>query len=998
MSRIAVLFLLCLTTLDAQAIRRLAGFERHSIPRNDDGSSPLVTLPFPINFFGRLRTSGYVNNNGNITFDAALATYTPFGLDGTQREIIAAFFADVDTRGEISRLVTYGEDDVDNRKAFGINYFNVGYFSSHTDRLNTFQIVLIDRSDTGSGNFDVEFNYEKILWETGDASGGTGGLGGVPASVGWSNGSGLPGTSYELPGSLITGQFLDSGPRALARRRLNSQVIGRYIFRARDGMLSPGLTITSSTVLPPGVVGLPYLANFTASGGTNPYRWTMTPDPGAPLPGLSLNSAGVFNGTPTARGIYEFTASVSSRVDNVEETVSQRIAVEIEAPSLAIDNRACPLPDGLAGSPYSQTLRATGGGGPFLWAWGENGISPVPGLTLTESGVLSGIPSKPGSYNFLIRVAGPPASEARPGVRACTLNVRSESATPAIHSCPAESITVGVPYQSTAVASGGTAPWRWFVNGTLPLGITMDSSGRFSGIASVEGTYEFPLIATDATGGIVTNNCRLTVSPSAITISTPCPLPATATGDSFSLTLDADGGSGPYLWSISGTLPHGIRLGDDGRLSGSANEAGSWRFLISARDQNGKAGAKACALSVTRSALSIASCPLPSARVGQLYSGGLATIGGTAPLRWSNETPLPEGLTILSSGQIAGTPTQGGETEFRLRVTDSSGGTTTQTCRLFVQPEPLRILRDCPLPDATVGSYYREPALSKGGVSPHLWRVEGNLPTGLALGGGGVLAGTPRVPGRFPFTLILDDGRNSQMRQSCELISKIPRIPDLRIAIGSGASNIPVDLNLGQPYPLAITGDLVLTPEPNTGADAEANKADPAVQILPTGRRVRFEIPAGARTLRMRLSSAGTVASRYVFSIERLTIAGQEQSAISATATVEVARTAPQLQEACYSPLPNGYLNLRLTGQSSTRELRAMSLDLNGKSVTDTPIAAIAGEYFSSALSIRAGGAFQLEAPVLMEKDGYDVSVGSLSVRLINAVGASASRDVRRCN
>ena len=91
--------------LGAQAVRRLAGFQKESIPANDDGSSALVQLPFTINFFGRLRTSGYVNNNGNITFDAALSTFTPFGLENTRREIIAAFFADVDTRNEKSALV-----------------------------------------------------------------------------------------------------------------------------------------------------------------------------------------------------------------------------------------------------------------------------------------------------------------------------------------------------------------------------------------------------------------------------------------------------------------------------------------------------------------------------------------------------------------------------------------------------------------------------------------------------------------------------------------------------------------------------------------------------------------------------------------------------------------------------------------------------------------------------------------------------------------------------
>src|SRR5260370_18237441 len=107
--------------LSAQTIRPNPGFRTNSVPRNDDGSSPVVKLPFAINFFGKTRDSGWVNNNGNITFDAPLSTYTPFGLVGTAREIIAPFFADVDTRALGSALVTYGADTVVGRPAFGAN-------------------------------------------------------------------------------------------------------------------------------------------------------------------------------------------------------------------------------------------------------------------------------------------------------------------------------------------------------------------------------------------------------------------------------------------------------------------------------------------------------------------------------------------------------------------------------------------------------------------------------------------------------------------------------------------------------------------------------------------------------------------------------------------------------------------------------------------------------------------------------------------------------------
>jgi hypothetical protein len=990
--------LLLAANLSAQAVRRLEGFQKNSIPANDDGSSALVQLPFTINFFGRLRSSGYVNNNGNITFDAALATFTPFGLERTQREIVAAFFADVDTRNEKSSLVYYGQDTVNGHHAFGINYFTVGYFASHADKLNTFQIVLIDRSDTGSGNFDVEFNYERIQWETGDASGGTGGGGGVPVVVGWSNGSGEPGTSFELAGSMISGQFLDHGPRALVRRRLNSPVLGRYLFRARNGVLSPGVNITSANALPKGVVGIPYVANLTAEGGTNPYRWTFLPDPGVTFPGVGMTAAGVVSGTPTARGAFEGTVSVTSRVDDADETVSQRILLEIEAPSLFVDTRSCPLADALTGSPYRQTLLATGGPGPYLWSWGHDGASPVPGLTLAENGTITGTPTRSGTYNFLLRVAGPASSETRSGTRACILNVRQVTTVPAIQSCPEEFATAGVPYEGTAVASGGAAPWRWLALGALPNGITLSSTGKLTGIPGAPGVYPFAILATDQSGRSAQTNCRMTVASQALNILTVCPLPSTTSGAAYSADLAVTGGEAPYLWTLSGSLPPGIALHPTGTLKGAANDAGTWRFMLIVHDKSGFSGAKSCTFSVNRAALSISACPLPEAKLGRPYARLLSTVGGRDPLRWSAESPLPKGLTVLSDGRITGTPAEPGDAVFRLQVIDAAGNIAAQDCGLFVRPEPLQIQRPCPISDAQVGSFYREYALAEGGIPPYRWRTEGRLPPGVLLEADGRFTGAAAVPGEYPFTLILEDLRRSEVRQSCTVTAKVPSIPDLRIVAGTGTTNVPIDVTLSKPYSLPITGDLILTSEANTGAaDSEVNKADPGVQLLPGGRRARFEIPAGALSARVRLASLGTVAAQHRISVERLAIAGQTQVAVPAPAIIEVPRAIPMLADACYTNSGN-LLNVQLTGQTTTRELTNLTLELNGKTISDTAIAPLSFDYFSNPSTVRNGGAFRLDIPVLAEAAGFDVHVASLKARVANRLGAAAFREVRRCN
>jgi hypothetical protein len=215
---------------DAVAIRTDSGFTTNVLAPNDDGSVGPVALGFTINFFGSTYGSSYVNNNGNVTFDVPLPEFNPFDLLSTSTPIIAPFFADVDTRGAGSSPVTYGTSTIDGRNAFGVNWVNVGYWSFQDNPLNSFQLVLIDRSDVGVGDFDFEFNYDQILWESGGASGGSNGLGGNSARAGWSNGQSV---GFELPGSAVNGAFLDNGPNSL------SATTGRTSFSVRNGVVSP---------------------------------------------------------------------------------------------------------------------------------------------------------------------------------------------------------------------------------------------------------------------------------------------------------------------------------------------------------------------------------------------------------------------------------------------------------------------------------------------------------------------------------------------------------------------------------------------------------------------------------------------------------------------------------------------------------------------------------------------------------------------------------------
>lgn len=249
---------------NAGAIRDQATFTTNTLPRNDDGSTGLVNLGFSINFYGSTRTAAYVNNNGNITFTGPLSTFTPFAITGGATPILAPFFADIDTRNAASGVTQYGTGTLGGRNVFGVNWIGVGYFPSAANLLNSIQLIVTDRSDIAAGDFDFEYNYDTINWETGGASGGSGGFGGSPARVGWTNGAG---TFFELNGSGVTRAFLDSNATTgLINRSLNSNVNGRYVFNVRSGIVAPPPAVPESATWMMMIVG------FGAVGGAMRIR------------------------------------------------------------------------------------------------------------------------------------------------------------------------------------------------------------------------------------------------------------------------------------------------------------------------------------------------------------------------------------------------------------------------------------------------------------------------------------------------------------------------------------------------------------------------------------------------------------------------------------------------------------------------------------------------------------------------------------------------------
>lgn len=992
MKRILLLTLFAVCAASGQTVRTNPGFARNSVPRNDDGSSEQVPLGFTLNFFGKQRESCWVNNNGNLTFDAPLSTFTPFGLQKTLREIIAPFFADVDTRNPASKLVTYGQDTVNGHKAFGANYIDVGYFSTHADKTNSFQVVLIERADTGLSNFDIEFNYNRITWETGDASGGVNGFGGVPAVVGWSNGTTLDYASFELPGSFVSGAFLDNGSRSLVHGHVNSTTAGRVIFRARDGLISPGLQITDGSPMPDATMGSAYSTTVNATGGTPPFRWAMTPDV-ASAPGLSLSPNGVMSGTPTTTGTYSFTLALTAKTEDGDQTVYKRGSITINSPVISITT-ACPLSNGATGVPYSAALRARGSSGSYTWSVDDLYALP-PGVGLNATGTIAGTPLLPGVYSFVLNARSTANDGSAPASKPCKIVV-APAAVQLVNGCAMPSATVGIPYDQQLTPGGGVGQYLFGLEGQMPAGLSFGADGRISGTPLVAADNPFTISITDGRNNIVRQACSLSVQPAAFNLASSCPLPPATTGVAYSTKL-----ASAYTWSLGGgTLPAGLTLAPDGTVSGTPMSAGPAQFRLLASDSNGGQAGQACSLIVNRGPLSVSGCPLPAGSLNTAYTARVGGSGGSGPYTFSAAGSLPAGLSLARNGEIAGTLTAPGSYPFPVRVQDASGQSATQPCSIAVAAAPLQLTSECPLPQAALGQAYSAQFKAKGGTAPYHYDFFGYLPDGLAGDQNGILAGTPRALGAMAFLVQVSDARGGSDSQVCSVGVGLPSLPSVSISTLAGtmapAASASMGVELSQPYSLPIQGQVKMSVEPDTGSlDAGANQVDPRLRFANGQTSAQFTIPAGATRVTMPLASTGTVASTVTVSLAGLRSSSADLPLHPTARVFRIAAAPPVATTSCYVRNATG-IEVQVSGFSTTRELRRLEIVANSKTF-QTDLQGIAADYYGSADTVRFGGSFTLKIPVDLGLSGTANTAGTVSMNLFNAIGGAGSRTISSC-
>ncbi len=273
------------------------------------------------------------------------------------------------------------------------------------------------------------------------------------------------------------------------------------------------LAIASTSTLPPGTQGVPYSQSLAATGGVPPYTWNLAAGSMLP-PGLTMSNAGAITGTPTTLGTSSFTVNM---YDAGFKTLSQSFTLTIGTGLTIVTGS--PLPSGVVGAFYSQTVLAAGGLLPYTWSLASGALPP--GLTLSPAGAIGGTPTAQGTFNFTVRVADSSSASA---TRAFSVTMNA-SGSLSIDTVSLPAGTVGIAYSQTLAASGGVAPFRaWTIAaGSLPPGITLSTlsggqTGLLSGVPTTPGGFSFIVQVTDSANTVASKAFSVTINVAAISI------------------------------------------------------------------------------------------------------------------------------------------------------------------------------------------------------------------------------------------------------------------------------------------------------------------------------------------------------------------------------------------------------------------------------------------------------------------------------------------------
>ncbi len=232
-----------------------------------------------------------------------------------------------------------------------------------------------------------------------------------------------------------------------------------------------------------------------------------------------------------------------------------------------------------------------------------------------------------------------------------------------------------------AVVTFTVTPAGTGASATLAAGTATVASGAASVTATANGTAGGPYTVTASATGVATAAIFSLTNLAPIALS-PATLPDGAVGVAYSQQLSATGGTGPFTFTKSGTLPGGITLDSTGLLHGTPTQQGAFPLTVTATDANSATGMQTYTLTIGTAALQSISltCGVNPATVP---IGGSVTCIATGTFSDHTTQPVTNGITYTSSDPTIATvdPTTGkitGKAAGTVTITVTVGGVTQQ--------------------------------------------------------------------------------------------------------------------------------------------------------------------------------------------------------------------------------------------------------------------------------------------------------------------------------
>ncbi|MBL8111495.1 MAG: putative Ig domain-containing protein, partial [Acidobacteria bacterium] len=468
----------------------------------------------------------------------------------------------------------------------------------------------------------------------------------------------------------------------------------------------------------------------------------------SPLPtGLTLGATGVLSGTPSVVGSFPITVQAT---DGNGCIGSATRTLRVVCGTFAV--LPASVPAGVANQTYPPVaFTAPAALGTVTYRT----PSTLPtGLSLSASGVLSGVPTQTGMFVVVVDAVD---GNSCPG--SVTVNLVIACGTLTLTPQMLPSGVGGQVYPPvTLSATGGTAPLNFASTTPLPQGLALNPQGVLAGTPAFAGTFPVGVLVTDANGCTGAQTYSLVVACGSLGV-LPASVPAGVAGQAYAaVSFTSSGGAGSVSFGTPSPLPAGISLSAQGVLGGTPSQTGTFPVQIVATDTAGCRGTVTVSLVVSCQTLTVQPGALPPATANAVYGPvQFSSPEALGTVAFTTLSALPAGLTLSPQGVLSGTPTQTGVFPGGVKATDANGCSGSVATMVSVSC-PAIVVAPSSLPGGVAGQAYAPVAfVATGGVGAITFSATAGLPPGMTLSPQGVLSGTPIQTGAFAISVTATD-------------------------------------------------------------------------------------------------------------------------------------------------------------------------------------------------------------------------------------------------